>query len=319
MKDWNLIKTILFRCVPTWTIAVFIVIGAWTNDLTLMPNLVMAIILSLLVPAIAYFLTIPPLRASRSCRKEEGLFSYQQGHQEETKTEVAKTEVAKTEEIQKPGTYDPMHIRHMVKRLQELNGKERLQFIPFQDLCLRANKEYERVSKDLAMGITNYYLLTHHYPAPEKLAQQTGCNIHYCYALLQEYKKQMGERLAKLADQKNVTAQDILYETYTVNEKVRTNKIIGYTEKPYTSCSTLIEESCYMNSGGHYEHIKEPIYEYKNVQRNVKEYQLQSIFPFVPFDFQEKVKNRWNDLSIEEELNFDLLQHYVSIVYSQPS
>ena len=138
MKDWNLIKTILFRCVPTWTIAVFIVIGAWTNDLTLMPNLVMAIILSLLVPAIAYFLTIPPLRASRSCRKEEGLFSYQQGH-----PEVAKTEVAKTEEIQKPGTYDPMHIRHMVKRLQELNGKERLQFIPFQDLCLRANKEYE--------------------------------------------------------------------------------------------------------------------------------------------------------------------------------
>ena len=70
-----------------------------------------------------------------------------------------------------------------------------------------------------------------------------------------------------------------------------------------------------MNTGGHYDYVKEPIYEYKTVQREVKDYQLHSISPFVPFDFEEKVKNRWNDLSIENELNFNLLQHYVSIVY----
>ena len=219
------------------------------------------------------------------------------------------------EEIQSTGTFDPMYIRHVVKRLQELNEEDKLMLIHFQDLCLRANKEYERVSRDIAMGITNHYLHSHHFPTPEKLAEQTGCNIHYCYAMLQEYRKQMNERLEKFADKKNVTAQDILYETYTVNEHVKTGNIIGYTESPHTSFSTLIEESCYMNTGGHYDYVKEPIYEYKTVQREVKDYQLHSISPFVPFDFEEKVKNRWNDLSIENKLNFNLLQHYVSIVY----
>ena len=222
-------------------------------------------------------------------------------------------------ETQSKSSYDYVHIQHVLARVMELGQGEKLLCQGFLDLCTRMNKEYERVGKDLATAITNHYLKDRDYPTPEVLAAKTGISQHYCYLMLQEYQKQVGRRIEKMAGEKGVTAHDILYKTETITDSVSTGKIIGYEEVPYTSCRTLMEESCYMNTGGHYEYRKEPIYEFKTTQRTVQTYQMDNVRPFVPQTFIKLVSGRWSDLSSSECLDFGQLQFYISQVYPKQS